>query len=221
MRRYAGPLVIVATMAVLAGLVLLWRSISADTAPATAAPRTTEAEPGAPSLTQPSGVPAMRAPERPALAPRGPAAPTLATGGGPAGAPAVDGDGAAPATKANTKNLEWGLTQMRAQVAANEPKVVECLAQAAATGDKPSGDATLTFIAARRGDKIVIEDTSVDHDATTIASEPLLECLHATSKSMTFAGLPREAEAVFITRTVKVDAGGLVENKLVKFSYIR
>jgi hypothetical protein len=37
---------------------------------------------------------------------------------------------------------------------------------------------------------------------------------------MTFAGLPREAEAVFITRTVKVEAGGLVENKLVKFSYI-
>ena len=67
----------------------------------------------------------------------------------------------------------------------------------------------------------MIEDTGVDRDGTTIASEPLLECLHATSKSMTFAGLPREAEAVFVTRTVKVEAGGLVESKVVKFSYIR
>jgi hypothetical protein len=220
MRRVVLPLVIVATMAVLAGLVLLWRSISAESAPATAEPRPVQVASGAPPPPAPTGAPAMRAPERPALAPRG-SQPSVTSGGGASPAlPSSDGE-AAPATRANTKNLEWGVTQMRAQVAANEPKVVECLAQAAATGDRPSGDATLTFIAARRGDKIVIEDTSVDHDATTIASEPLLECLHATSKSMTFAGLPREAEAVFITRTVKVEAGGLVENKLVKFSYIR
>jgi hypothetical protein len=219
MRRVVLPLVIVATMAVLAGLVLLWRSISADPAPAIAAPQARKAQPSAPATAPEARAPAMRAPERPALAPRAPQAPATVNSGGPA-APSLEAEGPAPGTRANTKNLEWGITQMRAQVAANEPKVVECLAKAAATGDRPTGDATLTFIAARRGDKIVIESTGVDPDATTIASEPLLECLHATSKAMTFAGLPREAEAVFITRTVKVEAGGLVENKLVKFSYI-
>ncbi len=220
MRRFAVPLVIVASTAVLAGLVVLWRSISADSAPVTAAPRPNEAPEGAPAPAPTTGPAATRAPDRPALAQRAPQ-----PGTGPAGGPTAPslggGDGAAPGTKENTKNLEWGITQMRAQVAANEPKVVECLAQAASTGDRPTGDATLTFIAARRGDKIVIEDTGVDRDGTTIASEPLLECLHATSKSMTFAGLPREAEAVFVTRTVKVEAGGLVESKVVKFSYIR
>jgi hypothetical protein len=220
MRRYSAPLVIVATVAVLAGLVLLWRSISADPAPAIAAPQAPKARPAAPAPAPEARAPAMRAPERPALAPRAPQAPATVTNGGPA-APTLDTDGPAPGTRENTTHLEWGLTQMRAQVAANEPKVAECLAQAASTGDRPTGDATLTFIAARRGDKIVIESTGVDPDATTISSEPLLDCLHATSKAMTFAGLPREAEAVFITRSVKVEAGGLVENKLVKFSYIR
>jgi hypothetical protein len=48
---------------------------------------------------------------------------------------------------ANTKNTHWGIPQMRALVAANEPKVAECVAAAAATGARPTGEATLTFVA--------------------------------------------------------------------------
>lgn len=221
MSRFGVPLVIVASTAVLGGLVVLWRSISADTEPAKAAPRPVQTASGEPAPAEPTGPAATRAPDRPALTPRAPQGPATGTGGDLAAPSLGATDGPAPATKENTKGLEFGLPQMRAQVAANEAKVVECLSKAAATGDRPTGDVTLTFIAARRGDKIVIEDTGVDRDATTIASEPLLDCLHATSKSLSFAGLPREAEAVSVTRSVKVEAGGLVENKVVKFSYLR
>jgi hypothetical protein len=126
-------------------------------------------------------------------------------------------DSAPPGTRLNTKNLDFGLPQMRAQAAATEPKLRECLAKA---GGKPTGDATLTFIAAKKGDKIVIEDTSYDADATTLKGDDLVECLHQTSKAMTFQGLPREAEAVQVTRSIKVTNGQLVENGIVKFSYI-
>jgi len=219
MRRFAVPLVIVASTTVLVGLVFLWRSISAESAPVKVDPRVPTAPTPQPATTSPSApsVPAIRAP---AAAPPRPRVESAEPRSGDA-PPTLESDSAPPGTKLNTKNLQWGITQMRAQVAANEPKVVECLQQAATSGQRPTGDATLTFIAAKRGDKIVIEDTNIDGDGTTLQGDALLDCLHTTSKAMTFEGLPREAEAVFITRSVKVENGGLVENKLVKFSYIR
>ncbi len=205
------------------GLVVLWKSINAESAPVTASPHAPRpaAEPAAPApAPKTTTAPAIRAPAPPVLPSRH-AEPAESSTVDTRSMPTLGSDEPPPGTRANTKHLEWGVTQMRALIEANAGKVNECLAQAAANGDRPTGDATLTFIAARRGDKIVIEDTSVDSEGTTLKSDALLDCLHQTSKAMTFEGLPREAAAVFITRSVSVENGTLAANKFVKFSYIR
>jgi hypothetical protein len=135
-------------------------------------------------------------------------------------APSLD-EHAPPATRANTKNLEFGGKQLRAQTAAVEPLVVKCIADAVAAGQSPTGKATLTYIVTQRGDKVFVEDTGVDEDKTTLPSGELLDCLRETSRSMKFEGLPREADGIVVTRAVTVDHGKLVGNKHVTFSYLR
>jgi hypothetical protein len=213
--------VIVGSLGVLAALVMLWRSISTESAASPSQSRAPVVA-GEPSPTPAPNIAAPTPGESPAatryalpeIRRRKEEAPTESSGDRPSVS-----DGGDDATKA--KPSPFGLTHMRAQVAAIEPKVNECLAQAQARGDKPTGDATLTFIAAKQGDKIIIESPGYDHEATTLKNEALVECLQGTSQAITFEGLPRDANGVFVTRTVKVENGALVENKLVKFSYMR
>jgi hypothetical protein len=217
MRRYAVPIVIVGSMALLGALLLLWKAIATD-APApevSVGPRSPEPGAAAPAGTAPPRGPTARAPlplvprrggESAAPAPHDPASPppTLAQDDGP------------PGTMLNTKNLHFGVPQMRALIDATGPQVRECLRAAGGA----SGEATLTFIVAKRGERYVVEDTGVDDDATTLQGEGLLECLHATSRALVFQGLPREATAVIVTRRVSADKGNLVDNEMLKFSYI-
>lgn len=222
MRRFSVPLVIVGSAGLLLALVMLWRSISMESEASPSTPQE-PLQPGAIATQQPAPAPSLGGPigarpPLPEIRRR-----TEERANEPTGdRPALGSETALDQTTDKSSNaIQFGLPQMRAQVAANEPKLNECLAQAQARGDTGSGDATLTFIATKKGDKIVIEDTGVDHDATTIKNDALVDCLHATSKALTFEGLPRNANGVFVTRTVKVENGTLVENKLVKFSYLR
>jgi hypothetical protein len=205
-------------MALLAALLLLWKAIAADTpAPeATSRPRSSE-----PSAATPAGTPAARGPTARAPFPMVPrrggesaAAPTVHDPAAPP--PALEPTDGPPGTLLNTKNLHFGIPQMRALIEATGPRVRECLR----TAGNASGEATLTFVVAKRGERYLVEDTGVDEEATTLAGEGLLECLHATSRGLVFEGLPREATAVIVTRRVSADKGNLVDNEMLRFSYI-
>ena len=126
-----------------------------------------------------------------------------------------------PATRANTKNLHFGGTQLRAQTAAVEPLVKKCIEAATAAGGSPTGKAVLTYVVAQRGDKVAVEDTGIDEDKTTLQGDQLLDCLRETARGMKFEGLPREAEALVVTRTITLEHGAITEYKHVGFSYLR
>ena len=136
-------------------------------------------------------------------------------------APSLADDNPPPASRENTKNLHFGGTQLRAQNAAVQPLVEKCISDAAAKGLAPSGLATLTYIVAKQGDKVAVEDTGIDDAKTTLEAPELLDCMRETARAMKFEGLPREAEGLVVTRSVKLEAGKLVEYKHVGFSYLR
>lgn len=209
--------------ALLGALVVLWQSTQSDAevAEPTTARAPSSAHEAAPVPSPPPSAPAARTgkigsgsvymPVRPSRNTAGPA-PTLAP----------EPEVAAPDDPmSNTDNLHYGGTQLRAQHAAVEPLVRDCIAKAVAAGDKPTGTAILTYVVAKHGDKYEIEDTSYDSDGTTLESPSLLECLHQTAKAMKFVGLPRRSHALVVTRRVKVEAGVLTEYKHVTFSYLR
>jgi hypothetical protein len=224
MPRPSVLLFVSGSAAVLLGLVWLWHSTRTEpAAPAAVAERSTpatpaNAEPAAPSVPATAPRPAARVGRKPTSS--APSAPSMPAPSVPSGVPSLSDD-APPATRANTKNLHFGGTQLRAQAKAVEPAVRECIDKAAVAGARPSGDALLTYVVAKRGDKYLVEDTSFDDAKTTLAHEGLLECLHRTALGMTFVGLPREAEALVVTRSVTVENGALTEYKHVGFSYLR
>ena len=130
----------------------------------------------------------------------------------------VTDDNAPPATRGNTKNLHFGGTQLRTQAEAVRPLVEKCVAEKA---HGASGATTLTYVVAKQGDKVVVEDTGFDEDKTSLQSAELVDCLRETARKMTFEGLPREANGLVVTRSVKIEQGKLVEYKHVGFSYLR
>lgn len=130
-------------------------------------------------------------------------------------------ENAPPATRANTKNLQFGGTQLRAQTAAVRPLVEKCIADAAAKGISPSGTATLTYIVTQKGDKVIVEDTGIDESKTSLQAPELVDCMRETARAMKFEGLPREAEGIVATRSVTLESGKLVDYKHVTFSYLR
>lgn len=206
--------------ALLVGLVLLWRSTQVDAPPGEPATRpaetTTEVTPAAPAM------PTVR-----------PAARTGKSGTPPAAAPSRGTPGPAPSLtpapeltesddpSSNHDNLHFGGKQLRAQHAAVEPLVRQCVENAVAAGLKPTGTAVLTYIVAKQGDKYEIEDTSYDSEKTTLKNEELVECLHQTAKAMKFVGLPRRSKALVVTRSVTLENGAIGEYKHVTFSYLR
>lgn len=222
MRRHALLLVIAASLLVLGALFVLFRAISEQPpapAPATAPSGRAQVSPGSP--TRPTGIPAITAlrprPSRQSATGDEPAgassgAPGEATAGG-SGA-----DSAPPGTRQNTNNLQLGAPQLREQIAGNSEKIRGCLQ---AAGGAPTGDAVVTFIVARKAGTFVVEQTDVDRDQTTVQGDPLLECMHQAARSMTFSGLPRDAEAIIVTRAIRLDAGQLADDRFVKFSYLR
>jgi hypothetical protein len=227
MRRYAVPLVITGSLVVLGAGFLLLKTISASPAepPPTTAPHqptaSTEPRPAtqAPAASR-SRIPLPGPPRR-----RDPGAvsstDSTGTGGPP---PTLQEEQGPPGTRWNTKNLEFGSRQLRAQIAANTEKIRECVRDSGLT---PSGDATLTFIVGKQQDKTthedayVVEQTNLERDATTLQGEALLECMQQAATAMHFVGLPREADAIIVTRAVKLVDGQVAEDKYVKFSYIR
>lgn len=135
-------------------------------------------------------------------------------------APSLD-DTAPPGTRGNTKNLHFGGTQLRAQHAAVQPLVEKCVSDAVAKGTAPSGEATLTYIVVKKGEKVAVEDTGIDDSKTTLQGSELLDCMRETARAMKFEGLPREAEGLVVTRSVTLEAGKLIDYKHVGFSYLR
>lgn len=152
--------------------------------------------------------------------PRAEAATSDSTTSSAPAAPSLD-DTAPPATRGNTKNLHFGGTQLRAQNAAVQPLVEKCISDAAARGVAPSGQATLTYIVVKKGEKVTVEDTGVDDSKTTLQAPDLVDCMRETAREMKFEGLPREAEGLVVTRSVTLEAGKLVDYKHVGFSYLR
>ena len=136
-------------------------------------------------------------------------------------APGPVDDHPPPASRENTKNLHFGGAQLRAQAAAVEPLVKKCVEAAKTAGGSPTGKAMLTYVVAQRGDKVQVEDTGIDEDKTTLQGDQLLECLRETARAMKFEGLPREAEALVVTRTITLEHGAITEYKHVGFSYLR
>lgn len=136
-------------------------------------------------------------------------------------APVLANDDAPPASRENTKNLHFGGTQLRAQNVAVKPLVEKCVQEAAEKGVTPTGEATLTYIVVRQGEKVVVEDTGIDDSKTTLQAPALLDCMRETARKMTFEGLPREAEGLVVTRSVTLEAGKIVDYEHVGFSYLR
>jgi hypothetical protein len=137
-------------------------------------------------------------------------------------APSLEED-APPATRGNTKNLQFGGAQLRAQTAAVGPKVQRCVDEAVKKGHRPNGTAMLTYIVAQHGDKYEVENTGIDEDKTTLqgGSTELLDCMRTTAFAMHFEGLPREATGIVASRSVTLKDGVIVEYKHVEFSYLR
>ena len=207
-------------IALLAALFVMWRSIHSGSGPAGGdhAARTEETATNAPAAP---GSPAARASKQRVTVPGVPLPRPHAdeTDEAPS-VPAFD-DHPPPTSMLNKTHLEYGGTQLRAQAKAVEPLVRECVEKANAGGVKPTGNALLTYVVAKHGDKYEVEDTSFDADQTTLPQESLVTCLSETAKAMKFVGLPREAEALVVTRSVKIENGALTEYKHVGFSYLR
>ncbi|HEX5057896.1 MAG TPA: hypothetical protein VFV99_00995 [Kofleriaceae bacterium] len=119
------------------------------------------------------------------------------------------------------EGIDFGARQLKAQTAAVEPLVRECVDKAVIAGQHPTGTAMLTYIVAQRGDKFVIETTSADGEKTTLPQEALVECLHQTAKAMKFEGLPKGAHEIYAMRSVTIEDGKITEYKHVSFSYLR
>lgn len=202
-------------------LVVLVRAVNSGSSSVTPTSRAhetaTEAAPAAAhGTTQPT---AARARNLPPMPGRMPVHRTETSDSGPA--PLAVDDRPPPASRANTTHLEYGGTQLRAQAKAVEPLVHECLAAESAAGALPTGKAMMTYVVAKRGDKYLVEDTAIDDENTTLQGDKLLECLRETARSMKFIGLPREAEALVVSRSVTVEHGKITEYKHVGFSYLR
>jgi hypothetical protein len=205
-------------MALLVALVVLWQSTRSEAVAPTPAPSAEQSAAPAPASasTPATGAPASRAaPPRPGAVPVpgrraiGPASSEPTAEEAPR--PAVD-DG---------QNLQFGSKQLHAQTRAVEPLVRECVDKAVIAGTRPSGTALLTYIVAKKGDKLVIDHTGYDEEKTTLQHATLLECLHQTAKAMTFEGLPRDAQEIYAARRVVLVDGKITEYKHVTFSYLR
>lgn len=222
-RRPSVWLMFAGAAGLLVALVLLWNSTRSEALPLDARPTTTEreTESASPAPSTPTGPgPAARVGRR--AAPLVTGIPSAAARPSDS-APALEtsSDDAPPASRGNTKNLHFGGTQLRAQNAAVEPLVRACVEKAMVAGARPTGTAVLTYVVAKHGDKVQVEDTSFDSEQTTLHDDRLVECLHQTAKAMKFEGLPREAEGLVVTRTVTLENGELTEYKHVGFSYLR
>jgi hypothetical protein len=206
------------TAALLVALFLLWQSTRSQDAPIVAQPSEPTAQP-APAPSESATTPTSP------TAARTPRAPTSGSVAGPRPAPSMPAGAPSTADSAplqlTNENLELGGAQLRAQTKAVEPLVRECVEKAAKDGVRPSGTAMLTYIVAKRGNKLSIEDTGIDNEKTTIENEPLLQCLHQTAKSMQFVGLPRGASEIYAARSVTLENGKVTEYKHVTFSYLR
>lgn len=203
--RVSVALITAGTVAVLIALVVLWRS-TRTTAVEPMAVATESSSPMATRSTSPSTETAARSQ---------PSAPPAA---GEAPAPPAQDFSDRKFSLDNPHNLHFGGAQLREQTAAVDGLVRQCVSNAAS--QKLTGNALLTFIVAKRGDKYLVEDTGIDAEKTTLQNETLLECLHKTALSMKFIGLPRDAEALTVTRSVKLENGALTEHKMTGFSYI-
>lgn len=213
-------MMIIGGVAVLGALLFLFHAISSESPAATvtatpgerpAAPTAAPSAPTTPSFGTPAARPTPLKPRVESSGERG--------GGGGSPPPALSEEDAPPATRLNTKNMNWGAPQIRELIAANEPHVKECIRTSG--GGRESGEAVTTYIVAQRGDKVVIEETSADSDKTTLKNEALVECLHKTAMHMKFVGLPRQADAIIVTRSITLADGALADDKMVKFNYIR
>jgi hypothetical protein len=110
------------------------------------------------------------------------------------------------------------MPQLRQKIAANKAQIAACVR---ASGSRPTGNATVTFIVADRAGKIVVEEADIDHDATTLQDATLLDCFPKATSAMQFDGLPREADAIIVTRTIELDNGAVKSDRPSNFSYIR
>lgn len=221
MKRFAVPLVIAGSLAVLIALVVLLRSITAETTgePAVTAtpPRSTEPTGiTGPAPTVETGVPAWKPQARPKIETSStPSAPST-SGGDSWAAGGVGNSDAPPGTKLNTKNLHFGLPALREKIAANTPKLAACMG-----GKRPTANVTMTFIVGQKAGKVEVEQVDIDGDKTTLTDESLLECMSNATKSIQLDGLPREAPAILVTRETAIEDGQVTADKPLKFSYIR
>jgi hypothetical protein len=211
-------------MGLLFVLFLLWRSTRSDALPMESA----TPQPSAPvAATEPP-------PAAPAAPPPRPAARVGKVGGTATASPSRGASGPAPALTpapqiaeapkrepSNSDNLHFGGAQLRAQTAAVEPLVRECVEKAVTSGLRPSGKAVMTYVVEKQGEKYVVEDTGFDSEETTLQNQGLVECLHRTARAMKFEGLPRRAESILVTRSVTLEDGAVSEYKHVTFTYMR
>lgn len=227
MSRPSVWLIVAGATVLLLALVLLWKSTRSGAVEmhATGSARATAPTGGTATPTGPTPAPtgpATRVGRRPArTAPAGIPSPSSPRPSESAPAMPESSDDAPPATRGNTKNLHFGGPQLRAQAAAVEPLVRACVEKAMVAGAHPTGTALLTYVVAQRGDKVEVEDTGFDSEKTTLKQDALVECLHQTAKGMKFEGLPREAEGLYVTRSITLENGAISEYKHVGFSYLR
>ncbi len=218
MKRFVVPLVIGGSLTVLVALLLLLRSITSTepSEPVATVPARERPVGSAPTTSMPttpaSGTPTPVFPAAPAnTGERMPALPA-----GQSGIQSAGSDDAPPGTKLNTKNLHLGMPALREKIAGNTSQIASCVA-----GKRSSGEIMVTFIAGNRANRIEIEQTDIDGETTTIDDQPVLDCMMAATRSIRLDGLPREAEAIMVYRSISLQDGKITDDKPTKFSYIR
>jgi hypothetical protein len=224
MQRSSAVLLVAGAAGLLVLLGVLVRAVHSEAPEATP---TVSSEPSSsPQTASPhasaSGPVASRTPDASGRRPSIWRAPGIRIDRGGDSAPVADTqESAPPATEDNKQNLHFGGTQLREQTKAVGVKVQRCVDDANKKGLSPTGEAMLTYVVAKHGDKYEVETTGIDDEKTTLQNTELLDCLRTTALAMHFEGLPREATSIVASRVVKLEAGKVVEYKHVSFSYLR
>jgi hypothetical protein len=105
---------------------------------------------------------------------------------------------------------------LREKIAGNTSRIAACL-----SGQRATAEVALTFIAGKRADRIEIEQADIDADKTTLVDQAVLECMTAATRTIRLDGLPREATAILVYRSISLQNGEIIADRPTTFSYIR
>ncbi|HVK86960.1 MAG TPA: hypothetical protein VM513_22730 [Kofleriaceae bacterium] len=108
-------------------------------------------------------------------------------------------------------------TQLKERIASVEPAIAQCLAL---TAEQLTGIATLDFVAGIEPSTglAVVETTGIVDDGTTIASEPVLACLHEAARGMPPLPLPDGIESAYVAWRLELVDGEVKDRRVTEYA---